>query len=176
QGISDLIAKPGLINVDFADVKTIMFDKGSALMGIGVATGENRATEAAKKEISSPLLETSIDGAHGILMNITGGTNLRMFEVPEAADLVTSAADEEVNVILGYAIKSNMTEEIVVTVIATGFDESKKTNEQPNKRQSIKRQHAASKEKEDANEPVVSNRPPEDEDTLDIPAFLRNRN
>lgn len=176
QGISDLIAKPGLINVDFADVKTIMFDKGSALMGIGVATGENRATEAAKKAISSPLLETSIDGAHGILMNITGGTNLSLFEVQEAADLVTSAADEEVNVIFGSVINENLKDEIVVTVIATGFDESKKTNEQPNKRQSIKRQHAASKEKEDANEPVVSNRPPEDEDTLDIPAFLRNRN
>src|SRR5699024_5886931 len=95
QGISDLIAKPGWINVDFADVKTIMYDKGSALMGIGVATGETRAAEAAKKAISSPLLETSIDGAHGILMNITGGTNLSLFEVQEAADLVTSAADEE---------------------------------------------------------------------------------
>src|SRR5699024_10744554 len=176
QGISDLIAKPGLIHVDFADVKTIMYDKGSALMGIGVATGENRATEAAKKAISSPLLETSIDGAHGILMNITGGTNLSLFEVQEAADLITSAADEEVNVIFGSVINENLKDEIVVTVIATGFDESKKTNEQPNKRQSIKRQHAASKEKEDANEPVVSNRPPGDEDTLDIPAFLRNRN
>src|SRR5699024_3112764 len=165
-----------LINVDFADVKTIMFDKGSALMGIGVATGENRATEAAKKAISSPLLETSIDGAHGILMNITGGTNLSLFEVQEAADLVTSAADEEVTVISRAVINENLKDEIVVTVIATGFVESRKTNEQPNKRHSSKRQQAASKEKEDANEPVVSNRPPENEDTLDIPAFLRNRN
>lgn len=100
QGISDLIAVPGLINVDFADVKTIMEDKGSALMGIGIATGENRATEAAKKAISSPLLETSIDGAHGVLMNISGGANLSLFEVQEAAEIVTSAADQEVNVIL----------------------------------------------------------------------------
>src|SRR5699024_10557859 len=125
QGISDLIAKPGLINVDFADVKTIMFDKGSALMGIGVATGENRAVEAAKKAISSPLLETSIDGAQGILMNISGGPSLSLFEVQEAADLVTYAADEEVNVIFGNVINENLKEEVVVTVIATGFDESK---------------------------------------------------
>src|SRR5690625_4829850 len=125
QGISDLIAKPGLINVDFADVKTIMYDKGSALMGIGVASGENRAAEAAKKAISSPLLETSIDGAHGVLMNITGGVNLSLFEVQEAADLVTSAADTEVNVIFGSVINEDLEDEIVVTVIATGFKSSK---------------------------------------------------
>ncbi|WP_439646598.1 cell division protein FtsZ [Piscibacillus salipiscarius] len=126
QGISDLIAVPGLINVDFADVKTIMEDKGSALMGIGIATGENRATEAAKKAISSPLLETSIDGAHGVLMNISGGANLSLFEVQEAAEIVTSAADQEVNVIFGSVINENLKDEIVVTVIATGFDETKK--------------------------------------------------
>src|SRR5690554_2429977 len=125
QGISDLIATPGLINVDFADVKTIMSDKGSALMGIGIATGENRATEAAKKAISSPLLETSIDGARGVLMNITGGANLSLYEVQEAADIVTSAADQEVNVIFGSVINENLKEEIVVTVIANGFDETK---------------------------------------------------
>src|SRR5690554_383760 len=124
QGISDLIAVPGLINVDFADVKTIMADKGSALMGIGVATGENRATEAAKKAISSPLLETSIDGAHGVLMNISGGANLSLYEVQEAAEIVTSAADQEVNVIFGSVINEELKDEIVVTVIATGFDES----------------------------------------------------
>ncbi|MBO1910113.1 cell division protein FtsZ, partial [Microvirga sp. 3-52] len=95
QGISDLIAVPGLINLDFADVKTIMSNKGSALMGIGVSTGENRASEAAKKAISSPLLETSIDGAKGVLMNITGGSNLSLFEVQEAADIVASASDED---------------------------------------------------------------------------------
>ena len=123
QGISDLIAVPGLINLDFADVKTIMSNKGSALMGIGISSGENRAAEAAKKAISSPLLETSIDGAQGVLMNITGGTNLSLFEVQEAADIVASASDQEVNMIFGSVINENLKDEIVVTVIATGFNE-----------------------------------------------------
>jgi len=179
QGISDLIAKPGLINVDFADVKTIMFDKGSALMGIGVATGESRAAEAAKKAISSPLLETSVDGAHGILMNITGGTNLSLFEVQEAADLVTSAADEEVNVIFGSVINENLKDEIVVTVIATGFDESRTVENKPRQRPVINhKQHAATVEPEDNQREVTQPRQPKqpEEDTLDIPTFLRNRN
>jgi cell division protein FtsZ len=123
QGISDLIATPGLINLDFADVKTIMSDKGSALMGIGIASGENRAVEAAKKAISSPLLETSIDGAKGVIMNITGGTNLSLFEVQEAADIVQLASDEEVNMIFGSVINDNLNDEIIVTVIATGFSD-----------------------------------------------------
>ena len=123
QGISELIAVPGLINLDFADVKTIMTNKGSALMGIGVATGENRAAEAAKKAISSPLLETSIDGAQGVLMNISGGTNLSLYEVQEAADIVASASDQEVNMIFGSVINDNLKDEIIVTVIATGFNE-----------------------------------------------------
>src|SRR5690625_2724239 len=114
-----------------------MFDKGSALMGIGVATGENRAAEAAKKAISSPLLETSIDGAHGILMNITGGTNLSLYEVQEAADLVTSAADHEVNVIFGSVINENLKDEIVVTVIATGFQEVEEEDNVPRQRPSV---------------------------------------
>src|SRR5699024_12365257 len=126
---SDLIAKPGLINVDFADVKTIMYDKGSALMGIGTATGESRAVEAAKKAISSPLLEISIDGAQGILMNISGGPSLSLFEVQAAADLVTEAADDNVNVIFGNVINENLDDEVVVTVIATGFDEKSKARE-----------------------------------------------
>ena len=180
QGISDLIAKPGLINVDFADVKTIMYDKGSALMGIGVATGENRAVEAAKKAISSPLLETSIDGAQGILMNISGGPSLSLFEVQEAADLVTSAAAEEVNVIFGNVINENLKEEVVVTVIATGFDETKKEKTEIGARPSkIRHQHAAitepsidSSEGEQAENESFTH----DEDTLDIPTFLRNRN
>ncbi|CDQ40203.1 MULTISPECIES: cell division protein FtsZ [Virgibacillus] len=189
QGISDLIAKPGLINVDFADVKTIMFDKGSALMGIGVATGETRATEAAKKAISSPLLETSIDGAHGILMNITGGTNLSLYEVQEAADLVTSAADNEVNVIFGSVINENLKDEIVVTVIATGFDETNKQMEQQAKQQRPvinHKQHAATRMNDDlptrdnrereTEVPQQQNRPRQEEDGLDIPTFLRNRN
>lgn len=188
QGISDLIAKPGLINVDFADVKTIMFDKGSALMGIGVATGESRATEAAKKAISSPLLETSVDGAHGILMNITGGENLSLYEVQEAADLVTSAADNEVNVIFGSVINENLKDELIVTVIATGFDENQKVNETPKQRPIIdhKQQAAATRQyDENPREPQQQQqqqqqqpqaRPKQEEETLDIPTFLRNRN
>jgi cell division protein FtsZ len=121
QGISDLIAIPGLINLDFADVKTIMSHKGTALMGIGIAKGENRATEAAQKAINSPLLETSINGAQGVIMNITGGTNLSLFEVQEAADMVLSAAHEDLNMIFGSVINENLKEEIIVTVIATGF-------------------------------------------------------
>ncbi|WP_407268054.1 cell division protein FtsZ [Radiobacillus sp. PE A8.2] len=170
QGISDLIAVPGLINVDFADVKTIMADKGSALMGIGVATGENRATEAAKKAISSPLLETSIDGAHGILMNITGGTNLSLYEVQEAADIVTSAADQEVNVIFGSVINEELKDEIVVTVIATGFDEAQITATQPKQRPV-----ASNKPQGGSERKVADQRVKQEEDTLDIPTFLRNR-
>ena len=123
QGISDLIAVPGLINLDFADVKTIMSNKGSALMGIGMASGENRAAEAAKKAISSPLLETPIDGAQGVLLNITGGSNLSLYEVQEAADIVASASDQELNMIFGSVINDNLKDEIFVTVIATGFNE-----------------------------------------------------
>ncbi len=124
QGISDLIAVPGLINLDFADVKTIMSNRGTALMGIGVASGEGRAAEAAKKAISSPLLETSITGAQGVLMNITGGRNLSLYEVQEAADIVASASDDELNMIFGSVINENLNNEIIVTVIATGFDQS----------------------------------------------------
>ncbi len=183
QGISDLIAKPGLINVDFADVKTIMSDKGSALMGIGVANGENRAAEAAKKAISSPLLETSIDGAQGILMNISGGENLSLFEVQEAADLVTSAADSEVNVIFGNVINENLTEEVIVTVIATGFDETRPQKRQAQKPES-RRPNETQRHPQPQNNQAQNNRneveeqEPEqkEDDTLDIPTFLRNRN
>ncbi len=122
QGISDLIAVSGEVNLDFADVKTIMSNQGSALMGIGVSSGENRAVEAAKKAISSPLLETSIVGAQGVLMNITGGESLSLFEAQEAADIVQDAADEDVNMIL-VVINPELQDEIVVTVIATGFDD-----------------------------------------------------
>ena len=122
QGISDLIAVSGEVNLDFADVKTIMSNQGSALMGIGVSSGENRAVEAAKKAISSPLLETSIVGAQGVLMNITGGESLSLFEAQEAADIVQDAADEDVNMIFGTVINPELQDEIVVTVIATGFE------------------------------------------------------
>ncbi len=123
QGIADLITTHGMINVDFADVRTIMQNAGSALMGIGFGTGENRAVDAAKAAIESPLLEMSIDGAKGILFNITGGNDLSMFEVDEAAKIITQAADPDARIIFGTVINENYTGEIKCTVIATGFDE-----------------------------------------------------
>jgi len=125
QGISDLIAVTGLINVDFADVKTIMTNAGSALMGIGVAKGENRAIDAARAAVSSPLLETSIEGAKGVLLNITGRSDLRIFEVNDAATIITEAADPDANIIFGAVIDENLGDEIRVTVIATGFENKK---------------------------------------------------
>jgi cell division protein FtsZ len=121
QGITDLITVPGLINLDFADVRTIMRDAGSALMGIGVARGDSRAVDAAKAAISSPLLETSLDGATGILLNVTGGPDLGLAEVDEAAQVVTGAADSNANVIFGAVIDEAMGEDVRVTAIATGF-------------------------------------------------------
>lgn len=125
QGISDLIAVPGLINLDFADVRTIMMGTGLAHMGIGKGTGDNRAVEAAKQAISSPLLETSIEGAKGVLLNITGGSNLGLLEVNEAAELISSAADPEANIIFGAVIDEKLQDEIRITVIATGFEQFK---------------------------------------------------
>ena len=126
QGISDLICVTGLINLDFADVRTIMMDTGSALMGIGIAHGENRAKEAAKQAIESPLLEASIDGARGVLMNITGGPDLGLFEVYEAAEIVNSAIDPDANIIFGAVINEDFEDTIQITVIATGFDNVRK--------------------------------------------------
>src|ERR671928_1082794 len=122
QGITDLITIPGLINLDFADVRTIMHDAGSALMGIGAASGESRAAEAAKAAISSPLLEQSVEGATGILLNITGGNDLGLFEVNEAAEIVNAASDPNSNIIFGAVIDETMGDEVRVTVIATGFE------------------------------------------------------
>jgi cell division protein FtsZ len=121
QGITDLITQPGLVNLDFADVRTIMRDAGSALMGIGAASGENRAAEAARTAVSSPLLEASIEGATGILLNVTGGSAIGLFEVNEAAEVVTGAADQNANVIFGAVIDDSLGDEVQVTVIATGF-------------------------------------------------------
>src|SRR5947208_7442521 len=121
QGITDLITVPGLVNLDFADVRTIMRDAGSALMGIGSASGENRAAEAARTAVSSPLLEASVEGATGILLNVTGGSEIGLFEVNEAAEVVTSAADQNANVIFGAVINDSLGDEVRVTVIATGF-------------------------------------------------------
>ncbi|WP_334109676.1 cell division protein FtsZ [Thermodesulfitimonas autotrophica] len=122
QGISDLIAVPGLINLDFADVRTIMKDAGSALMGIGVARGENRAVEAAKAAISSPLLETSIEGARGVLLNMTGDPSMRLLEVNESAQIIAQVVDPEANIIFGAVIDESLNDEVRVTVIATGFE------------------------------------------------------
>jgi len=122
QGITDLITVPGLINLDFADVKTIMEDAGSSLMGIGVASGENRAAEAARAAISSPLLETTIAGATGVLMNVTGGPDLGLFEIDEAAQIIRASAHEDCNVIFGAVIDESVGDHVRVTVIATGFE------------------------------------------------------
>ena len=122
QGITDLITIPGLINLDFADVRTIMQDAGSALMGIGTASGESRCADAAKAAISSPLLEESVDGATGILLNITGGKDLGLFEVNDAAEIIQNAADPNANIIFGAVIDESMSDEVRVTVIGTGFD------------------------------------------------------
>ncbi|CAM2362263.1 cell division protein FtsZ [Listeria seeligeri] len=195
QGISDLIAVPGLINLDFADVKTIMTNRGSALMGIGIATGENRAAEAAKKAISSPLLETSVDGAKGVLMNITGGSNLSLYEVQEAAEIVSSASDEDVNMIFGSVINDELKDELIVTVIATGFDEAKQAQQQsqanrrPNN-QSIQvnrpsyavqdepQNDFAQSAPQQANNPGHEQQaePQQNSSDVDVPAFIRNRN
>jgi cell division protein FtsZ len=184
QGISDLIAVPGLINLDFADVKTIMSNQGTALMGIGLAKGKDRAVEAAKKAISSPLLETSIDGAQGVLMNITGGSNLSLYEVQEAADVVSSAADKDLNMIFGSIINENYKDEIMITVIATGFSEtvSPATTKLASPNRDINtRQQSQGITRRDQVVPEDSihthERPRQQTDeTLDIPTFLRNRN
>jgi cell division protein FtsZ len=183
QGISDLIAVPGLINLDFADVKTIMSNQGTALMGIGMAKGKDRAVEAAKKAISSPLLETSIDGAQGVLMNITGGSNLSLYEVQEAADIVSSAADKELNMIFGSIINEDLKDEIMITVIATGFSErelsSKKNTVSPSRDITSRPQSQGISRRENVQEepsPIQERQRQHSEDTLDIPTFLRNRN
>ncbi|NWL86803.1 MULTISPECIES: cell division protein FtsZ [unclassified Paenibacillus] len=171
QGISDLIAVPGLINLDFADVKTIMTERGSALMGIGLATGENRAAEAARKAIMSPLLETSIEGARGVIMNITGGSNLSLYEVNEAAEIVISASDPEVNMIFGAIIDESLKEEIKVTVIATGFESKPAAN--PGR---VNPAGNVSEVQENRSNNAL--RPfghQNNSDQLDIPTFLRNR-
>ena len=126
QGISDLITSPGYVNLDFADVKTVMQNQGSALMGIGTANGENRTAEATKKAISSPLLEVSIDGAEQVLLNITGGPDLSLFEAQDASDIVAQAATSDINIIFGTSINEELEDSVIVTVIATGIDKKKK--------------------------------------------------
>ncbi|WP_462412586.1 cell division protein FtsZ [Neobacillus sp. Marseille-QA0830] len=182
QGISDLIAVPGLINLDFADVKTVMSHKGTALMGIGVAKGDNRAVEAAKKALNSPLLETSITGAQGVIMNITGGRNLSLFEVQEAAEIVSSACHEDLNMIFGSVINDNLKEEIIVTVIATGFNEHQavpsQTPSDPSKEEMSEPKEQHTQEEREIKRqrvPEYDRDSTQSEEPFDIPAFLRRK-
>lgn len=156
QSISDLIAVAGLINLDFADVKAVMKSRGNALIGIGMGTGDNKAVEAAKQAVTSPLLEASIDGATDAIINVTGGANLTLFEVDEAVETIRNAANTDINTIFGAVINENLDDEIIVTVIATGFDEEKDDNK--------------------FTYPTVNNNSnDDDDDDDDIPAFLRKR-
>ncbi|MBQ1496459.1 MAG: cell division protein FtsZ [Bacilli bacterium] len=162
QSISDLIAVTGLVNLDFADVKTVMSNKGDALIGIGVATGENRAIEAAKQSVSSPLLETDIRGATDAIINITGGSNLSLFEVEDAVEVIREAAGTDINTIFGAVINESLGDDIIVTVIATGFDKSDDSSSSRMFEQVI-----------DMNDSDDSQ--DGDDDLYDIPDFLKNR-
>ena len=167
QGISELITVPGLINVDFADVKTIMSDAGSALMGIGIGVGENRAQIAARQATSSPLLEVSMEGARGVLFNIIGGSDLSMAEVNEASKIIAAAADPDANIIFGATIDDTIHDQIRITVIATGFDESRRRLQDMVEKQ----------EDTTAQQPINQfTQTEEDESVFDIPAFLRQKN
>jgi cell division protein FtsZ len=165
QGITDLITVPGIVNLDFADVRAIMSDAGSALMGIGTASGENRAAEAAHTAVSSPLLESSIEGATGILLNITGPPDMGLFEVNEAAEVVTSAADQNANVIFGAVIDDALKDEVRVTVIATGF------GPQAHRR---RRRTTVPEEEPTPRAPEERERFDVEEDALEVPSFLRD--
>lgn len=199
QGISDLITMPGLINVDFADVRAIMTNAGSALMGIGTGVGENRASTAARTAVASPLLETTIEGARGVLFNIIGGNDLTMTEVDEAAKLIAAAVDPDANIIFGATIDEKLVDQIKITVIATGFDETKKKlrelsgRQQPNpfgmphlrQSQSFGSPHVTTPNPQQSiPQPQVQPDPvfmptteevPPEEDEFDIPAFLRQK-
>ncbi|MBI2028520.1 MAG: cell division protein FtsZ [Candidatus Levybacteria bacterium] len=172
QGISDLITIPGLINVDFADVKAIMSNAGSALMGIGTGAGENRAQTAARMAIASPLLEISMDGARGVLFNITGGADLTMSEVDEASKIISSAADPDANIIFGATVNEAMKDQIKIAVIATGFDRTRQTLKEFVKPVEIPKQEVKTDE---GGEPPQET-PQQTDDVWDIPAFLRQKN
>ena len=186
QGISDLITMPGLVNVDFADVKTIMSSAGSALMGIGVAGGENRAAAAARMAIASPLLEVSIEGAKGVLFNIVGGSDLSMSEVNEAAQVIAQAADPDANIIFGATIKEDQLDQIKISVIATGFDETRRrlreyvgtgVGSASLGQSPMQSAWDDSGQTDDTQVPVqtqTAEEAPKEEDDLEIPAFLRS--
>src|ERR671931_431877 len=172
QGITDLITIPGLINLDFADVRTIMTDAGSALMGIGQSGGENRATEAAKQAIASPLLEESVEGATGILLNITGGRDIGLFEINEAAETVQGAADSNANIIFGSVIDEGMGDEVRVTVIATGFDHGRarpRTAREETRDRALRRDRGPRVGERERSSLESS------DDDIEIPPFLRDR-
>ena len=183
QGITDLITVPGLINLDFADVRTIMANAGSSLMGIGTASGENRAAEAAKSAISSPLLESTVSGATGVLMNITGGPDMGLFEVNEAATIIRQAAHSDCNVIFGAVIDEMIGDHLRVTVIATGFDGPKQSERTVERSGSTWRREPLfpTFEAPDATVPSFGSQERDelevgdDDDALDVPSFLRDR-
>jgi len=162
QSISDLIAVTGLVNLDFADVKEVMKDSGNALIGIGIGTGEGRAVEAAKQAVASPLLEANITGATSAIINVTGGSNLTLFEVEDAAEVIRAAANTDINTIFGAVINENLKDEVIVTVIATGFDKETEPLYYENR---ASKENSIPKIQDDDDEGSV----------LDIPPFLRNR-
>jgi cell division protein FtsZ len=169
QGITDLITIPGLINLDFADVRTIMQDQGSALMGIGTGGGEARSIEAAKMAISSPLLEESVEGATGVLLNITGGRDLGLFEVNEAAEIISTASAADSNIIFGAVVDEGMGDEVRVTVIATGFDTSRPVARLPRRTGRAGERPGRDVTLDDRDRSALEI--PDDE--IDIPPFLR---
>ncbi|MFA9398074.1 MAG: cell division protein FtsZ [Clostridiaceae bacterium] len=170
QGISDLITIPGLVNLDFADVKTIMLDEGIAHMGIGCASGDDRAQKAAQQAISSPLLETSIVGAKGVLLNVTGGKDLGLIEINDAAEIIQQAADPDANIIFGAVIDDSLKEELKITVIATGFEEGKKEHliNNGNKYSNVPTENKQAKQEAAPTKDI-------NEIDLDFPAFLRKQ-
>ncbi|MGI6730753.1 MAG: cell division protein FtsZ [Anaerovoracaceae bacterium] len=177
QGISDLIQDAGLINLDFADVKTVMSDRGIAHMGVGRGTGETRVADAVKAAIESPLLETSINGAKAILLNIMGGYDLGMLEVNEAADQIEKAADKDAIVIFGASVKEDMQDEIIITVIATGFEDRPSTQEQEDQEAGAEGEDNQGEDELDAKnaEEVQEDASNSHSDTFDIPSFLRDK-
>lgn len=182
QSISDLIAIVGLVNLDFADVKAVMEKSGNAIIGIGIGMGEDRAIEAAKQAVTSPLLETSIQGATDAIINITGGVNLTLFEAEQAAEVVRAAANTDINTIFGSVINENLTDEVIVTVIATGFDKKKEVKEPlynnvQNTRRSAPRDIEVIDPPQPTPIPVMSSDDDDDDDgDYDIPSFLKKRN
>mgnify|MGYP001400427181 CR=1 FL=1 len=179
QGIAEIITVPGLINVDFADVKTVMKDKGTALMGIGIASGENRAIEATKKAIHSPLLDANIDGATDAVVNIASGVDIALWEVNEAVEAIQNASSTEINIIYGATVNADIEEEIIVTVIATGFDENKSVDLSDIGTSKYEDSSPQEVEPEDANEPSrpIKQEPKKEEKSSksSIPSWLKSR-